>query len=195
MSAHERLRRAREAKFASSAEAAEAFGFNPNTLRANENGNAPFGKAMAMRYASAFNVRLEWLLSGRGPMRIVKGTTIQVEGYVGAGAAVFPIDEGAFEPIEPPFGVPEGAVAFIVRGDSMYPAYRDGTYLIAISEEDLSMILNRRAIVTLDDGRRYVKDVVTGSAPGFFTLYSHNAQPIVDVRISAAARVLGTKEA
>jgi hypothetical protein len=48
--------------------------------------------------------------------------------------------------------------------------------------------------VTLDDGRRFVKDIGAGSAPDLFTLYSHNASPIHDVRIVAAATVLGTKE-
>lgn len=121
-------------------------------------------------------------------------STLKVEGFVGAGAAVFPLDEGAFEPIEPPFGVPEGATAFIVRGDSMFPAYRDGTFLITVREPDIHRIVNRRAVVTLDDGRRYVKDVGNGTAPGLFTLYSHNAAPIPDVRIVEAARVIGTKE-
>ena len=126
-------------------------------------------------------------------MRNVK-SAISVEDYVGAGAAVFPLDEGGFDPIEPPFGAPEGAIAFVMRGDSMYPAYRDGTFLIAVREDDIHRILNTRAVVTLDDGRRFVKDVGPGSAPGLFSLYSHNAAPIPDVRIVAAARVIGTKE-
>jgi phage repressor protein C with HTH and peptisase S24 domain len=193
MSIYERLRKAREARFPSSAEAAEAYGFNPNTLRSNENGNKPFGRDAAVRYASAFGVRLEWLLSGRGTMRDTR-RLIPVEGFVGAGAAVFPIDDGAFEPIEPPFGCPDDAVAFVVRGDSMYPAYREGTFLIAQPTDDIHKIMNARAVVTLEDGRRYVKDIGLGSQPGLYTLYSHNAPPIPDVRIAAAARVIGTKE-
>jgi phage repressor protein C with HTH and peptisase S24 domain len=193
MSLHDRLRKARQLKFGSSIEAAEAFGFNPNTLRSNENGNKPFGREMAVRYASAFGVRLEWLLSGRGPMRHTR-TLTPVEGIVGAGAAVFPLDEGAFEPIEPPFGVPDTAVAFIIRGDSMYPAYSDGTFLICVPTDDVATIVHKRAVVTLDDGRRFVKDVAPGSAKGLFTLYSHNAAPIPDVRIVSAAKVIGTKE-
>lgn len=121
-------------------------------------------------------------------------TLIPVEGYVGAGAAVFPLDEGAFEPIEPPFGAPDNAVAFIVRGDSMYPAYRDGTFLICLPADDIHSVLHKRAVVTLEDGRRYVKDIGPGAKNGLYTLYSHNAAPIPDVRISSAARVIGTKE-
>lgn len=113
---------------------------------------------------------------------------------MGAGAAVFPLDEGAFEPIEAPFGCPDGALAFVVRGDSMYPAYADGTFLICVKVHDIHSIIHKRAVVTLEDGRRYVKDIGPGSAPDLFTLYSHNAAPIPDVRIVLAARVIGTKE-
>lgn len=189
-----RLRKAREAKgYESSASAAEAYGFNANTLRSNENGQKPYGRDAAVRYATAFGVRLEWLLRGKGPMRHTL-TLTPVEGIVGAGAAVFPLDEGAFEPIEAPFGVPEEAIAFKVRGDSMYPAYTDGTYLIALPTDDIASVLHKRAVVTIADGRRFVKDVGPGSKPGLFTLHSHNASPIRDVRIIAAARVIGTKE-
>lgn len=189
-----RLRQARALKFATSVEAAAAYGFNPNTLRSNENGNKPFGRDAAVRYAQAFGVRIDWLLRGSGPMRHRSVNLTPVEGLVGAGAAVFPIDEGAFDPIEPPFGVPENAVAYVVRGDSMYPAYSDGTFLIAVPIEDINSLLHRRAIVTLDDGRRYVKDIGPGSAAGLYTLYSHNAAPIPDVRIVSGSRVIGTKE-
>lgn len=76
----------------------------------------------------------------------------------------------------------------------MYPAYREGTFIIAMKTDDLMSIVNARAVVTLEDGRRMVKDVGLGTKPGLFTLFSHNAAPIPDVRIVDAARVLGTME-
>jgi len=115
---------------------------------------------------------------------------------VGAGAAVYSVsNEGGFDPIEPPFGTPANAIAFIVRGDSMYPAYRDGTYIIVEAVDDPRDLINRRAVVTLEDGRRLLKDVLLGSRADLFTLVSHNAPPITDVRIVTGARVIGTKEA
>ncbi len=192
MSLHDRLRRARSLKFSTSTEAAAAYGFNPNTLRSNENGNKSFGREMAVRYAKAFGVRLEWLLDGRGSMRANR-QQIPVEGYVGAGAVVVPFSDGGFDPVEPPFGAPDGAVAFIVRGDSMYPAFREGTYLIALAcpPEECE---GKRAIVTLDDDHRYVKFVSRGSRKGLFSLHSHNGAPINDVRVMHAARIIGTVE-
>ena len=63
-----RLREAREvAKFSSAAEAADAKGFNLNTYRANENGNATFSFKKAKEYAQAFGVRVEWLYEASGP--------------------------------------------------------------------------------------------------------------------------------
>lgn len=193
MSLHERLKKARiMAKYPSSAEAARAFGWNLNTYRSNENGSMPFGRTKAIRYATAFRVRLDWLLDGKGPMRSAR-TLVKVVGKVGAGAAVYPIDDGGIEPVEPPFEVADDAVAFIVDGDSMYPAYRPGVHLIA-KHIPLSEVINTRSVVTLEDGRRMVKDVVAGSKRGFFTLHSINGLPMVDVRIIEAAKVIGTVE-
>lgn len=193
MSLHERLRRARQFKFETAQEAAEAFGFNANTLRSNENGNKPFGREKAIRYAKAFGVRLEWLLDGRGPMRSTR-PVVEVVGYLGAGAAVYPIDEGGFDPVEPPFAVPDDVVAFLVRGDSMWPAFLDGAYLIAKACPPEEAI-GKRAVVTLEDGRRYVKIVDVGSRKGLFNLYSHNAgPPLSDVRVTHAARIVGMVE-
>lgn len=191
---HERLHRARkEAGFPNAVDAARAFGWNENTYYANENGNAPFSKNAAVRYARAFRVELDWLVTGQGPMR--KGNRgVPVVGIVGAGAQVFPIDDGGLDPVVPPFSVPEGAIAMIVRGDSMLPAYADGTYLVLMPLADPRDALHRRAVVTLDDGSRMVKTVEPGSSTGLFSLYSFNAAPIRDVVIVQAARVLGTIE-
>ena len=192
MSLSERLRRARiAAGYETSADAARAFGWNVNTVRSNENGNMLPGRDMVVRYANAYRVRADWLLDGRGAMRSARAL-VKVVGHVGAGAAVYPIDDG-IESVEPPYGVPEDAVAFYVRGDSMWPAYREGTYLVA-REIPVDNVANSRAIVTLEDGRRLVKDVAAGSRKGFFTLYSVNHAPIVDVKITAAAKVIGTIE-
>ena len=190
----DRLRRARiEAGYGSAADAARAFGWNVNTYSSNENGNAPFSKSAAVRYARAFRVELDWLVTGNGQMRKAS-RGVPVVGHVGAGAVVFPLDDGILDTVEPPFATPENAVAVIVRGDSMLPAYRNGTYLILEPLADPRDAVRRRAVVTLEDGSRLVKEVEAGLSPGKFTLLSYNARPILDVVIVQAARVLGTVE-
>lgn len=194
MSIHERLKRARkEAGYETAAAACRAFGFNENTYGANERGTAPYGREAAVRYARAFRVSVEWLLTGKGPIR-PRRREVEVVGIVAAGAAVLPLDDGAFDPVTPPFGVPEDALAFVVRGDSQWPMYEDGTAVIAVRVADVREVVGRRAIVTLPDQRRLLKTVQAGSRPDRFTLTSHNAPPIQDVEIIEAARVLGTVE-
>jgi transcriptional regulator with XRE-family HTH domain len=67
MSLHERLRESRKlAGFATAKEAAEAFGWNKNTVTSNENGNRTFSREAAARYAKAYHVDIGWLLTGKG---------------------------------------------------------------------------------------------------------------------------------
>lgn len=66
----DRLRQARiKAGFPTAAAAAEGLGFVIATYQAHENGNRNFKIADANRYATAFKVRLDWLLTGKGDMR------------------------------------------------------------------------------------------------------------------------------
>lgn len=190
----ERLRRAREAAgFTTAADASRRFEWNLNTYKSHENGVRQFGATLGKRYARAFKVRAEWLLGLGGPMR--EGHEgIDVVGEVGAGSRVYPIDDGALERVVPPFSTPSDAIAFVVRGDSMEPAFSSGSYVIARPIDDPQEALFRRAVVTLEDGSRFVKQLLPGSSPGTFTLVSHNAQPITNVKVIAAARVLGFVE-
>lgn len=64
-----RLRTAREAAgYSNAAKAAQAMGIPEPTYQAHENSNRGFIMA-AERYADFFRVNLDWLLSGRGPMK------------------------------------------------------------------------------------------------------------------------------
>jgi transcriptional regulator with XRE-family HTH domain len=70
MDMHERLRAARDAAgYKTAAEAARAFGWNVNTTSSNENGNRTYSRTAAERYATAYRVNLEWLLTGKGEMK------------------------------------------------------------------------------------------------------------------------------
>lgn len=68
-----RLEQARaEAGYSSPTEAARAFGWNENTYRSNENGQRAPGRASAVKYARAFRVSADWLLTGRGPKTLTR---------------------------------------------------------------------------------------------------------------------------
>lgn len=59
-----RLKEARKRLFPSTQAAADALGINPTTLRAHENGQNGYPVSAAQRYAEAYDVTLEWMLTG-----------------------------------------------------------------------------------------------------------------------------------
>lgn len=189
-----RLVRARkEAGFESAADAARALGMTESTYVGHENGFRGY-KGHADRYAAFFKVNLEWLWAGKGQMRRRGVKTAQAVGYIGAGSEVVPIDDHAIgaglEEVDIPPGVPDNAVLVIVRGDSMYPRYKDGERLFYIKEQrNPSELVGLECVVKLEDGRMYVKDLERG-AGGRFTLISHNAPPMTDEAVEWAAPVL-----
>ncbi len=72
----ERLQEARiEAGYESATDAAKAFGWNENTYRSNENGHRPPGRKTCIKYARAYRVSIDWLLTGRGQKKMIPGTT------------------------------------------------------------------------------------------------------------------------
>lgn len=190
-----RLARARkEAGFDSAADAARALGMTESTYVGHENGFRGY-KAHADRYAAFFKVNLEWLWSGRGPMkRAGRQKTAHAVGYIGAGSEVVPIDDheigAGLEEVDIPPGVPDNSVVVIVRGDSMYPRYKDGERLFYIKEErNPAELIGLECVVKLEDGRMYVKDLERGSG-GRFDLISHNAPPLRGQAVEWAAPVL-----
>jgi phage repressor protein C with HTH and peptisase S24 domain len=83
-------------------------------------------------------------------------------------------------------------VAVRVRGDSMFPVYRDGDLIYYSRDADFheSECLGAECVVKVVEGPTLVKTVMRGSANGLFSLLSYNAPPIADRRIEWAAPVL-----
>lgn len=112
-------------------------------------------------------------------------SVIPVLGYVGAGAEVYPINDG-----DPLYEVvvngalPAGTVGAIVRGDSMFPIFEDGD-LVAYAGDELTpeVAVGKTCMIKLEDDRMLIKTVRRGSAEGLYTLTSTNAPDISDVRV------------
>lgn len=120
----------------------------------------------------------------------------QLVGYVGAGAEVFPIDDhekgaGLDDVPMPPHAGDEILVGVRVRGDSMRPAYFDGDvlYYRRGGYDDWRRYFGKDCVVSLDDGRMFVKTLRPARGPTRATLVSHNANDIPDVRVEWAAPV------
>ena len=185
-----RLREARIAAGLDRKQVAERLGFaNESTVQHHENETNRTRPDILEAYSILYKVSIDWIVTsyGRGPGSRICG--VPLVGKIGAGAAVYPIDVDVFDEIEPPPGCPPGALAFRVEGDSQYPAYSDGDIVVALPCEDIHDIVNREAVVVLDDQRRLLKRVAIGSAPGLFHLHSHNAPSIHDVRIVSFMKV------
>jgi phage repressor protein C with HTH and peptisase S24 domain len=191
---HERLRAVREkAGYATAADAARAMGVNATAYFNHENGWRGLTRA-AERYARFYRVSLEWLLTGRGEPSRAAPTRIDVPvmGRVGAGAVVDrPDDVAAGLPLDDLTLQLDGDFALEVVGDSMYPRFMEGEQLIVDGRSvPPSSLLDTYAVVQIeDDGRRLVKKIRRGRKIDRFTLWSHNAPDIEEVRILCAWRI------
>lgn len=185
------MRELRTEKSLSQEELARRVGVKQQSIDQLEGGSIKRPRYL-LGLAREFGVRPEWLETGVG--RKYGGQVVPVVGYVGAGAEVIAIDDheqgGGLDEVELPMAQSADAVAVIVRGTSMYPAYNDGDLIFYDQiQEDPAACIGREAVVRLEDGRTFIKYLSQGSAPGFFTLLSYNAPPMTDVPVQWAARV------
>lgn len=196
---HDRLRKARiAAGLKGPNEAAQRFGWPVNTYKSNENGNAPFSFKKAKDYAEAYGVRAEWIYDGRPPMKpVTDERLVPVLGKVGANAAGTLRMENAdtttdFVPIPP--GGSIKSVALQVQGNSMPDVAEDGSLLYFEDQrtppsEDM---IGRVVVVETEDHEVLVKRLQRGSAKKLYNLESIYGEPIKDVRLRWAARIIAT---
>lgn len=122
--------------------------------------------------AEQLGVTLTELLEGQagGPRRV------PLIGFVSAGEGWHSFDgDGPFDEIEVAIcgGSPVGLV---VRGNSMFPVYRDGDVLIGAKQPtaNIHKLIGRDCILQTADGGRFVKFLAKGSIKGRFSLKSYN---------------------
>mgnify|MGYP000373108739 CR=1 FL=1 len=99
-----------------------------------------------------------------------------IVGFVSAGEGWTPFDgDGPVDEVD--IAVAEGpAVALVVRGTSMVPAYRDGDVLIGTKRptQNLVRLIGMDCIIETRRGERYVKFLSRGSIRGRYNLKSYN---------------------
>lgn len=116
---------------------------------------------------------------------------VAITGKAGAGGeVVFEEDNGDEYVIRPP-GVSGPMEAIVVQGTSMFPRYRDGDVLYIQRRHDgvLPEYIGEDCVVFLASGETYVKQLMSGSEPGKFTLISLNAPPMEDVEVEWATPI------
>jgi SOS-response transcriptional repressor LexA len=197
---HDRLRKARiAADFATQAEAIRRHGWNANTYKSNENGNASFSFEQARAYAKAFRVRPEWLYSGTGPMR--EQGEVPIIGRVGAdptGRVARLVGQAANDSAPMPTGGTSSSVALEVDGHSMRGFADDGALVYFENQqtppsEDL---IGEIVVVQVagdgddvDDEDILIKRLQRGREDGLYDLESIVGPPLRDVRIRWAAEI------
>ncbi|MFC3077724.1 helix-turn-helix transcriptional regulator [Phenylobacterium terrae] len=192
----ERLRRARiDAGFASALAAAEAHGWNRNTYKSNENGNAPFSYRMAEAYGAAFGVRPEWLYAGTGAAREDgRAAMVPIIGRVGAnpdGSVLLSTGQEGLELTPVPPGGSGKAVALRVVGESMRGLADDGALIYFEDQRTPPTpdMLGQVVVVETDTDEVLVKRLVRGSKAGVYSLESLDAPVRADVRLRWAAHI------
>lgn len=152
------------------------------------------------KLAPVLETTADWLLSGNladdEVWSVVRGV-----GRIGAGAMIEPDyeqvpPEGLFQ-VEVPFAVPEGIVAFEVTGDSMLPRYDEGDVILVYEEQQRAVeaLLGEEVAVRTNEGRRYLKRLMRGTAPKTFNLESWNARTIEQVTVEWVGEIYLTVRA
>lgn len=185
--AADRLKEARlRAGYDEIVKAARALKLHPQNWADHEARRRKIQEKHARVYAKKLNVDWVWLLTGQ---EITDRRKVPLKGYVGAGAQVHAIGAQDIDFIEAPPGADDDDIAFEIRGGSM-PPFRNGGYVLARPVSDISDVLGRLAVVDLEDGSRWFKQVMPSAMPGRHTLVSlqPGAEPMLDVRIVAVAK-------
>lgn len=168
-----RLEQARKARgFATSKDAARYFSWKYDTYAQHENGTRGIIR-QAEKYADAFHVSAAWLLTGEGTGP-GESKRVPLKGRVGAGAEIYTIEDGGDETVEAPAEADGATIAVEVVGDSMFPAYENGTILYYSKLLPPGAMINRRCVVKLANEKIFVKVLRAGSAPDVWTLQSLN---------------------
>jgi SOS-response transcriptional repressor LexA len=137
MPPNERLVKARiKSGYVKASDAVNAFGWKESAYRHHESGRRGIPASVAEKYSRAFNVSIEWLLTGRGKPegigKVVPMKKLPVLGRVQAGAFIeaMPIIDDVYLPIatDPDYAGYEQYL-LEVAGTSMNEVYPPGSYV------------------------------------------------------------------
>jgi phage repressor protein C with HTH and peptisase S24 domain len=175
--------------------AAKAYGIAYEIYKKMESGERSLTREHAETIALWHTVSRGWLMFGEGTPE--GEVTVPLIGEIGGGQEVslFPGSEEHYEPASALIASHD-AVAFRVRGNSMYPLAHDGD-LIFIGPprrgRDMARLIGKECGVLLEDGRRFFKVLERGSRDGLYDLHSYNAEPLRGVEVHSAGAFQGLK--
>lgn len=188
-----RIKELRQREGLSLEELAERVGLSTSYVQRLENEDRNLGVKHFDKFAKALKAsRRELIVEDGSPAS--EPIPVRVVGRIGAGAEIFPEveqlpPEGLFE-ITVPFPVPDGAVAFEVDGNSMWPRYDPGDVILCWREgTNATEIIGWEAAVLTGEQKRYLKRIVQGTRKKHYDLESFNAPPIRNVKLEWVSKV------
>lgn len=119
--------------------------------------------------------------------------SVPLVGFVGASqtAEFFPLAEDELERVPAPEDVTENTVAVEIRGDSLGAPFNGWlVYYDNVERAVTRTLYNRLCVVGLPDGRILIKEVRPSKTKGLFHLIPVVGDPIMEVQIAWAARVM-----
>lgn len=118
--------------------------------------------------------------------------TVPVVGYVSAGGALslYSDGQGPFEEVAAPEGATVKTVGVIIRGECWGPLF-DGwiAFYDDVRRPVTDDLAGTLCVVGLPDGRVLIKKLQRSKSPGLWHLFSQYDEPLLDQRVSWAARV------
>lgn len=191
-----RIKEARKALQLSQVSLARLVGVDQSTVALWETDKTQPREDKLQDVARVLFLTPEYMRYGSGPAIDAPGRTIPVIGYIGAGNEVHKLaGKSVQETPAPPRSDPSDPVptaALIVKGNSMWPVYRDGDMLFYDDKQRAKPadMVGTECVVQVRGGAMVVKRIMSGSRKNLFTLSSYNAPEIKDVAIEWAAPIL-----
>ena len=182
---------------------ADHFGISREAVSQWESEDTRPRSAKLSELARFLGVHLAWLMDGFGPMSgkasisSSSRATVTVVGQIGAGAVMFPYDDHSLEQgldeVPAPMSLEgDDYVAVRIKGDAMRPM-KEG-WLMFFRKTDSGVpdeCRDQLCVVKIaNDGPMMVKELRWTKTPYRYNLLSWNAEPIEDVALDWAAKVM-----
>ena len=172
----------KQEQFRSASNFAQSLGVGISTYLSHENGTRNFPAYTAQRYAKALDLPVAALLSD---------TKVPIVGAIKDSLA--DKDTVMFDGLGPVSFDPDGLVAHVIDGDSLYPRYSRGDRLLhedlAAAGLQLEAVHGSECIVLLADGSKIVRQVIVLKNGGVALVAYDGKPPTLTANIVAAAPV------
>lgn len=194
----ERIRAGRKSMQLTQAALGKLIGVDQSAVTAWEKGKNTPRHPSLVDLARVLHTSPEYLLFGETGQGIAPRPPVAVTGILQRADEVQDVPYRANRTVPaPPAGggpddeLPSATGAVAVRGNGMWPVYRDGDVLYyAETGQRPEQLVGNECVVRLENGTRLLRRLMPGPAPGLFTLAAYNGPELVGAAVTWAAPIL-----